>query len=108
METVERRNTKRATFQATVTEEYLTQEQQVTAVNICEHGMHYCKPLGSTSCQGEEVFLTFSLLERLEPIKVLGWVVEERETEDSIAAHITFMFLPTKDEEMIRDYVASH
>jgi hypothetical protein len=107
METSERRSTQRAAINAAVTEEYLSDTQQVKAVNICEHGMHYSKPLGSKSCKGKEVFLTFSLVERLEPIKVLSWVVEERETKDSIETHVTFMFLPAKDEILIRDYVAS-
>ena len=107
METSERRSAQRAAINTTVTEEYLSDKQQVEAVNICEHGMQYIKPLGSKSCKGKEVFLTFSLLERLEPIKVLGWVVDERETQDFIETHVTFMFLPAKDESLIRDYVAS-
>lgn len=107
MEESERRSAKRAAINATVTEEYLSEKQQVEAVNICEHGMHYRKPLGSKSCKGKEVFLTFSILERLEPIKVLSWVVDERETKDSIETHVTFMFLPAKDESLIRDYIAS-
>ncbi len=107
METNERRNTSRAQIQVTVTEEYQAVEQQVHAANISEHGMQYNKPLGSFPCQGKEVFLTFSLLDRLEPIKVLSWVVEERETKDAIETHVTFMFLPAKDEQLIRDFVAS-
>ncbi len=107
MHTEERRNTSRAQIQSPVTEEYNAVEQQVHAVNISEHGMQYSKPLGSVPCEGKEVFLTFSLLDRLEPIKVLSWVVEERETEDTIETHVTFMFLPAKDEQLIRDFVAS-
>lgn len=107
MEISERRSAKRAIIDATVTEEYLSEKKKFKAINICEHGMHYSKPLGSKSCKGKEVFLTFSLLERLEPIKVLGWVVDERETKDSIETHVTFMFLPAKDESLIRDYIAS-
>lgn len=108
MEKKERRNTPRAQVHIAITEEYLSAEQQVTAVNISEHGMQYSKPLESSRCKGDEVFLTFSLLERLEPIKVLSWVVEERQTKKSIETHVTFMFLPTKDEQLIRDFVASN
>lgn len=107
METSERRSARRAAINATVTEEYLSDKLQVKAINICEHGMNYSKPLGSKSCKGKEVLLTFSLIERLEPIKVLSWVVDERETKDSIETHVTFMFLPAKDEILIRAYVSS-
>ena len=75
----ERRNTPRAPIHAVVTEEFQTVEQDVTSVNISENGMFYLRPLGSKRCERKEVFLTFSILERLEPIKVLGWVVEEIE-----------------------------
>lgn len=68
--------------------------------------MCYRKPHGARKCQGKEVFLTFSLLKRLEPIKVLGWVVKEIETEEAVEAHITFMFLSPEHEKMIQDYVS--
>ncbi len=103
----ERRNTARAHLGVRVIEEHLAEENQVQAVNISEHGMQYCKPLNSKRCQGEEVFLTFALLERLKPIRALGWVVKEQELGDCIETHVTFMFLPAKDEEMIREFVAS-
>lgn len=105
MQASERRNTLRAPLGTPVVEEYLTVEQKVIAVNISEHGMMYNRPAGSPSRKGEEVFLTFSLLERLRPIKALGWVVQETPLQDCIETHVTFMFLPAKDEEMIRDYV---
>lgn len=105
---VERRNTLRAPLGIPVVEEFLTKEQQVTAINISEHGMKYHRPVGSPPCKGEEVFLTFSLLERLHPIRALGWVVREEQTDEFIETHVTFMFLPTKDEELIRDFVSGY
>ena len=70
--------------------------------------MRYHKPKGAVSCQGKEVFLTFSLFDKLRPIKVLGWVVKETENDSHIDTHVTFMFLPTRDEEMILDFVRAN
>ncbi len=104
---IERRHTLRVPVGGTVIEHNLSIEQQVRAVNISEHGMYYCRPLDSEEIQDNEVFLTITLLERLEPIKVLGWVVDTRQTQDCIETHVTFMFLSEKDEAIIKDYVAS-
>lgn len=100
-----RRNTLRAPIAVPVLEEFHSVEQEVKAINISEHGMKYQRPKGAASCLGKEVFLTFSLLGRLQPIKVLGWVLKEIENEDYVDTHVTFMFLPTRDEEMIREFV---
>lgn len=105
MQVVNRRNSLRAPFSVSVVEEFHSVEQEVKAINISEHGMKYQKPKGATLCQGKEVFLTFSLLDRLQPIKVLGWVSKEIENDGHIDTHVTFMFLPTRDEEMIREFV---
>ena len=103
----DRRNTVRTSINIQVVEEYLTEEQEVQAINISEHGMQYNRPKDAPRCQGKEVFLTFNLLERLKPIRALGWVVEETEKQDFFETHVTFMFLPEKDEEMIREFVAA-
>lgn len=103
----ERRNAYRMPVNMTITEEYDSSKQDVIAVDISEHGMHYYRPNDSNSRKGKEVMLTFSLIDRLKPIKVLSWVVSERVVEDKIATHVTFMFLPEKDEKAIRDFVAS-
>lgn len=105
MELANRRNTLRAPIAVPVVEEFHSVEQKVKAINISEHGMKYQKPKGAALCQGKEVFLTFSLFDRLQPIKVLGWVLKEIENDDYIDTHVTFMFLPTRDEEMIREFV---
>ncbi len=103
----ERRIARRVPVKLVITEEFLSEEQNVAAVNISEHGMHYYRPSDASRRTRREVLLTFSLLDRLQPIKALAWVVEEREMDDRIAAHVTFMFLPEKDEEVIRQYVQS-
>lgn len=102
----ERRNAERLPVQVDVIEEYQGKEQCVTCLNISEYGMLYKKP-GETAYQkGEEVFLTFSLIDRLQPIKALGWVVDERPAGQHFETHVTFMFLPEKDEQFIREYIA--
>ncbi len=103
----ERRTTTRVPLVRTIKEEYLSEIQEVKGVNISEHGMCYQRPCDSGRRKGGEVLLTFSLLDRLQPIKALGWVVEEKEMGEKIEAHITFMFLPEQDEELIRGFVVS-
>lgn len=103
-----RRNTHRVPITVPVVEELHSIEQEVKAINISEHGMRYQRPKGAISCLGEEVFLTFALLDRLQPIKVLGWVLKETESDGRIDTHVTFMFLPTRDEDMIRDFVTAN
>lgn len=101
----ERRIAKRVVLDMEVTEEFHAREQDVAAVNISEHGMYYHRPDDASNRTKSEVLLTFSLHRSLEPIKALAWVVEERAVQDKIASHVTFMFLPEKDEECIRQFV---
>ncbi len=103
----ERRNSYRMPVDMAITEEYDSIVQNATAVNISEHGMHYQRPNDNAARAGREVMLTFSLLGSNQPIKALSWIVEERVVEDKIATHVTFMFLPEKDEAVIRDFVSS-
>lgn len=103
----ERRYTDRRSLDIRAVEEFDNLQQDVTAMNISEHGIRYKRALSSPRCRHQEVFLTFSLVKRLKPIKVLGWVVEEREADGFLEAHVTFMYLPEKDESTIRDFVAS-
>lgn len=105
MRDVERRNALRAPITVSVVEQNQIVEQEVLAVNISEYGMQYQKPVDAQSCKGQEVFLTFSLLDEGKPIRLLGWVVQETLKEDYINTHVTFMFLPTKEGEIIRDFV---
>lgn len=101
----EKRKGLHAPISVAVVEQHKLEQQEVTAVDISENGMSYRKPLGAHSCQGEEVFLTFSLEKEERPIKVLGWVIEETVQEDLIDTHVNFMFLPAQDEERIRHFV---
>lgn len=101
----ERRGSQRASVSVPATEEYLAEEQEVTILDISEHGLHYQRPADTSERAGKEVLLTFSLLERLQPIRALGWVVDEQKKSDVISTRVTFMFLPEKDEHTIRDFV---
>lgn len=101
----ERRYTNRTSLSIPAVEEFEEQEREVIAVNISEHGIRYKRSLSSPRCRHQEVFLTFSLVQQVNPIKALGWVVDERENDGFLEAHVTFMFLPEKDEMTIRDYV---
>jgi len=103
----ERRYTGRTSLDIPAIEEFDEHQQPVIALNISEHGIRYKRALSSPRCRHQEVFLTFSLVRRLKPIKALGWVVDEREADGFLEAHVTFMYLPEKDEMTIRDYVAS-
>lgn len=90
-----------------ITEEYHSEAQKVTAVNISERGMHYIRPTDSHTRSGKEVILTFSLLSSSQPIKVSSWVVKERQLSGKIATHVTFLFMSESEEQLIRDFVAS-
>ena len=103
----ERRSSLRAPVAISVTEEYQNKEQSVTATDICEHGMKYIRPMDQFLRSGEEVLLTFSLMDKVNQIKVLSWVVEERKEKDHISTHVTFMFLPENDETAIRNFVTA-
>lgn len=108
MATGERRTRVRAAIQVAVVEEHEAIEQQVTAIDISEYGMQYQRPVDRNQRTGNEVMLTFSLLDRLQPIKALCWVVKERAEQEHISMHVTFMFLPENDEDTIRTFVALH
>lgn len=101
----ERRSSQRASISIPAVEEYNAKEQEVTILDISEHGMHYQRPADKSKRAGQEVLLTFSLLERLQPIRALGWVVNEEPNGDYVSTRVTFMFLPEKDELTIRDFV---
>lgn len=104
----ERRNNFRMPICLGITEEYRTEIQQVTALNISEHGLHYLRPLEEQERAGKEVLLTFTLLEHHQPIKVIGWVVKERVLDDKIATHVAFMFSVQEDEDTVRDFIKMH
>lgn len=102
----ERRTAPRAAVNFTVTEEFLAKEQTVKAIDISVYGMHYLRPNDSSRRTNQEVLLTFSVDDESKPIKALSWVVKESEVDGQIASHVTFMFLPEKDEHTIRQFVA--
>ena len=108
MSSSERRNTFRLPISMAVSEEYRSEIRDAVALNISEHGMYYLRKRHAGMRAGKEVMLTFTLPNTPNTIKVLSWVVKERQVENLIGTHVTFMFLPEKDESVIREYVDAH
>lgn len=74
--------------------------------NFSIHGLCYAVPAGlSAPPADKEVFLRFSLLERISPIQVMGWVVHTEVKDNCSETGVTFMFLEPKDEELLQDFV---
>ena len=79
---------------------------QAMIKNFSIHGLCYAIPAGSSAPPEEkEVFLRFSLLERINPIQVMGWVVHTEVKDSCSTTGVTFMFLEPKDEEILQDFV---
>ena len=51
----------------------------------------------------QEVFLTFSPVEKLKPVRVLGWIVHRSAKGDTAEIGVTFMFLTPSDEQLLQD-----
>ena len=51
----------------------------------------------------QEVFLTFSPIEKLKPVKVMGWIVYRSVKGDTAEIGVTFMFLTPSDEQLLQD-----
>ena len=103
----ERREGIRVALNVTVSEKLVAGSAKAKAVNLSSAGMRYTKP-GNTSSHGaKEVFLEFCLDGEADPIKVMGWVVEEIAKGNSLETAVTFMFLQEGDEKKINTYVKS-
>lgn len=104
----ERREGIRVALDVTVSEKLVAGSAKAKAVNLSSAGMRYTKP-GSASGHGaKEVFLEFNLAGEAEPIKVMGWVVEEIAKDNVLETAVTFMFLQEADEKKINAYVEKH
>lgn len=101
----ERREGIRVALDVTVSEKLVVGSAKAKAINLSSAGMRYTKP-GSTAGHGaKEVFLEFTLAGEAEPIKVMGWVVEEITRDNALETAVTFMFLQENDEKKINTYV---
>lgn len=78
---------------------------QASVMDLSEIGMRYRKPLPERREDEPESFLEFLLPGDAEPIRVLGWIVREEEKGSFLETAVTFMFLPKKDENRIREFV---
>lgn len=101
----DRRQEKRVRSGIPVTVESISATWQATLKNFSIHGLCYSLPAGLYKPpEGKEVFLTFSLLDRIKPIHVMGWIVHNQVNGRSADTGVTFMFLSQKDEEILRDF----
>ena len=104
----ERRQGIRVALEVTVSEKLVSATTKARAVNLSNTGMRYTKP-SNTPCHGsEEVFLEVTLSGETEPIRVMGWVVEEIEKDNILETAVTFMFLQENDEKKITKYFEKH
>ncbi|MDP3481311.1 MAG: PilZ domain-containing protein [Desulfoprunum sp.] len=101
----DRRQTQRVEISVPVTVEGIWATREAKIKNFSAHGMCYTLPAeASVSPEEKEVFLRFSLLERIHPIRVMGWVVHNQVNDTSNETGVTFMFLSPKDEEILQDF----
>ena len=104
----ERRQGIRVDLDVVVSEKLVESTTKARAINLSGSGMRYTKP-GDTPRHGsKEVFVEFTLAGEADPIRVMGWVVEEIEKDNTLETAVTFVFLKESDEEKIVDYVKKH
>jgi len=103
----ERRDGIRVELDVTVSEKLTSGSTKARAGNLSRTGMRYTKPGHAALNGSKEVFLEFTLPGNSEPIKVMGWVVEEIEKGDQLETAVTFMFLQEDDEARINDFIKS-
>ncbi len=101
----ERREGVRVALDVTVSEKLVSGSAKARAVSSSNTGMRYTKPGNANSHGSKEVFLEFNLSGETEPIRVMGWVVEEIAKDNILETSVTFMFLQDCDEEKINTYV---
>ena len=101
----ERRQGTRVELEVTVSEKLVSGNSKAKVISLSNTGMRYTKPSNTPRHGSEEVFLEFTLPGETEPIKVMGWVVEEVEKDNILETAVTFMFLQENDEERINTYV---
>lgn len=103
----ERREGVRVALDVTVSEKLVAGSAKARAINLSNGGMRYTKPGNAPSHGAKEVFLEFALPGASEPIRVMGWVVEEVAKDNGLETAVTFMFLQEGDERKINTYVQS-
>lgn len=104
--TSDKRQAPRVDVNIPVRVEGISATWEATINNFSIHGLCYASPVGTAAPTEErEVFLRFSLLERIHPIQVMGWVVHTEVKGGCSKTGVTFMFLDPKDEEILQDFV---
>ena len=101
----ERREGIRVALDVAVSEKLVAGSAKPKAINLSNVGMRYSKPGHAPSHGAKEVFLEFTLTGETEPIRVMGWVVEEIAKDTGLETAVTFMFLQENDEKKINSFV---
>jgi len=75
--------------------------------NLSVHGMCYSLPadLSSLPPEEKEVFLRFSLPDKMKSIEVMGWIAHNETNRNTTETGVTFMFLNPQDREMIQKFI---
>ena len=105
----DKRISKRIAASFPVTVEGVSATWTATATNFGVDGMCYAlskEQAGTLSEQ--EVFLTFSPIKKLKPVRVMGWIVHRSVNGDTAEIGVTFMFLTPSDEQLLQDYLERH
>lgn len=107
--TQEKRISKRVAVSFPVKVEGVSATWNAVATNFGVDGM-CCRIPGkeAETLNEQEVFLTFSPIEKLKPVRVMGWVVHRSANGDMAEMGVTFMFLTPSDEQLLQDYLAIH
>lgn len=100
----DKRRSKRVAASFPVTIEGISATWNATATNFGVDGMCYALPQEQAGTIDEqEVFLTFSPVEKLKPVRVMGWIVHRSAKGDTAEIGVTFMFLTPSDEQLLQD-----
>jgi hypothetical protein len=100
----DKRQSRRIGIKAPVTVEGISNTLEAVVKNIGVHGMCFSLPK-NIAFNDKEVLLTFSPVERIKPLKVMGWVVHNSVNNDMADTGVTFMFLSENDEKLLEEYV---
>ncbi len=101
----ERREYLRADLNVFINEENRTARLLAKAVDISERGLAYMMPANTPRRDHPEVTLEFSLPGEEQPVRALGRVVYDQDSEHSLGTAIEFTMIRSSDAERIRQYV---
>lgn len=105
----DKRISKRVAVSFPVTVEGVSAIRTATATNFSVDGMCYAMSQEQAGTLNEQkVFLTFSPMKKLKPVRVMGWIVHRSVNGDTAEIGVTFMFLTPNDHRLLQDYLERH